>query len=125
MTSMTTIKNITDWQQIRKTLDLTESGFVPTMGALHAGHVSLVQQARRENDVVVVSIFVNPTQFNDPADLERYPRDIPGDWKFLGAKVSIMSSFPMRMTFMPTGTVTRLWKTIFQNCSADGTGQGI
>jgi len=54
-------------------------GLVPTMGALHAGHISLIERAREENDRVAVTIFVNPTQYDDPADLERYPRTFETD----------------------------------------------
>lgn len=70
-------------------------GFVPTMGALHAGHISLVEQSVKENDFTVVSVFVNPTQFNNPTDLATYPRDEERDLRLL-------SEAGADAVFMPT-----------------------
>lgn len=79
-------------------------GFVPTMGALHAGHISLVERAVEENDVCVVSVFVNPTQFNNPADLASYPRDEESDFKLL-AKAGVSVAFAPAVTEMYPGGV--------------------
>lgn len=69
-------------------------GFVPTMGALHRGHASLVERSAAENDVTVVSIFVNPTQFNDKNDLENYPRTLDADCRLLEACGAMLAFAP-------------------------------
>jgi pantoate--beta-alanine ligase len=79
---MKVIKTISEMQEYRKSLP-EPVGFVPTMGYLHEGHISLIRRAKEENTSVVVSIFVNPAQFGPAEDFEKYPRDLKGDTELL------------------------------------------
>lgn len=76
---MMPVRSLKEWQNIRRELHDSSVGFVPTMGALHAGHVSLFERSRRENQISVVSIYVNPTQFDDLHDLQNYPIQLGKD----------------------------------------------
>ena len=79
-------------------------GFVPTMGALHQGHLSLIDASRRLNDITVCSIFVNPTQFNDQADFEKYPVSIEHDILLLEKEQTHILFLPSKSEIYPVGT---------------------
>jgi len=81
-------------------------GLVPTMGALHEGHLSLVQFATQQTDQVIVSIFVNPTQFDDPDDLEKYPRDLEQDIRLLETQFKDLWIFSPHAAELYDGNIT-------------------
>ena len=101
---MKVFDKISDWQTARNGSDFVgkKIGFVPTMGALHAGHRALLARAHAENDIVVLSIFVNPTQFNDPGDLQRYPRTLEADLALAGELVDAVLT-PSHEELYPDG----------------------
>lgn len=93
MQVITTIQEMLDARAAWRASDTV--GLVPTMGYLHEGHLSLVRRARAENEILAVSIFVNPTQFGPHEDLARYPRDLPGD-------LSMLEDCNVDLVFAPT-----------------------
>ncbi len=96
-------------------------GFVPTMGALHRGHISLIEKSVEQCDRTVCSVFVNPTQFNDPKDLEKYPRDIDGDVEMLRKAGCDLVFFPADKEIYPNG---REYTLNFDLGSLDGVMEG-
>lgn len=107
-------------------------GFVPTMGALHKGHISLVEEALRQTDSVIVSIFVNPTQFNDPLDLRNYPRNLGKDMELLSSYPNVESVFaPEVVDIYPTmnrrsfnfGNLDKVMEGAFRPGHFDGVAQ--
>jgi pantoate--beta-alanine ligase len=90
----------------RKKQQKQQVGFVPTMGALHQGHISLVESSRNDNSITVCSIFVNPAQFNDPKDFEKYPVTIDRDIYMLEAAGCDVLFLPALEEIYPDGTKT-------------------
>ena len=88
------IKTTQDLIQWRKSIHDRSVGFVPTMGALHEGHLSLLKKSRAENEISVLSIFVNPTQFNQAQDLAKYPRTWDADLKLASDAGTDVVFFP-------------------------------
>ena len=81
-------------------------GFVPTMGALHEGHMALIQRAKQESDCVIATVFINPTQFNNPSDLELYPRTPKRDIALLELNGCDIAFFPSSAEMYPKGLIT-------------------
>ena len=130
------METITNSEELRRALgsrDRSGIGFVPTMGALHAGHRSLVERARRECATVVVSVFVNPTQFNDKTDLKNYPRTPEADLRLLeevGADYVFMPSVeevypePDTRTF-DFGMIDKVMEGATRPCHFNGVAQVV
>ncbi|MGN7787774.1 pantoate--beta-alanine ligase [Niabella sp. 22666] len=123
------IKDIQDYLQRQKEKKLN-IGFVPTMGALHQGHLSLLEACKASCDIAVVSIFVNPTQFNDKNDLEKYPRTIEKDMTLLiGADCDVLF-YPEAEGIYPPGEITRIYdlqslENLFEGAYRPGHFQGV
>jgi pantoate--beta-alanine ligase len=121
--------HLRQWLVNRK--DQPSIGFVPTMGALHEGHLSLIRKSNEENDLTVCSIYVNPTQFNDPGDLEKYPRPIEKDIALLMEERCDLLFLPLTEEIYPGGT-SQLIKfalapldTMLEGASRPGHFQGV
>ena len=100
---MRVVKSVAELLAARRMRGVGDAGFVPTMGALHDGHLSLVRRARAENAHAWVSIFVNPAQFNDPGDLRSYPSDLEADLEMLRAAGADLVFLPRELDIYPDG----------------------
>lgn len=113
----TLIESLDSWIMYRKELKAQEKtiGFVPTMGALHEGHLALIRNARRDTDCVLVSIFVNPTQFNDLRDLERYPKTLDKDRRLAEEAGADVVFVPSKESLYPDDYRYRVCESDFSN----------
>ena len=107
MIELTTIPDLKSWRRAQRSAG-RRIGFVPTMGYLHEGHLALVDEARRQADAVILSIFVNPLQFGPTEDLARYPRDLPRDRALASARGVDALFVPTVAAMYPPGSEVRL-----------------
>ncbi|MGQ3888381.1 pantoate--beta-alanine ligase [Legionella sp. CNM-1927-20] len=111
---MQVFDNLDEWINFRNRLDSTLSlGFVPTMGNLHKGHSSLIEVSKHENELTVVSIFINPTQFNRPDDYTHYPRTLELDLKLLQENGVDYCLIPTEQAIYPDGYRYKVTETDF------------
>lgn len=120
------VQTITGWRKLRDTHCAAgrRIGFVPTMGALHAGHAALFAAARRECDVVLASVFVNPTQFDEAADFDTYPRTFDADLALMAAAGVDVVFAPSKDEMYPNGTAYTVEEDAFSRelCGAHRPG---
>lgn len=122
------IHTVSDWLSTKKTLSKgIAMGFVPTMGSLHVGHASLLQRSKRENELTLLSLFINPTQFNDCNDFKNYPRSVDQDIALAnncGVDYILIPSYdelyPDNFTYKIINTASQYQETIFRPGHFDG-----
>jgi pantoate--beta-alanine ligase len=123
-------QDLIDYLHIQRKNQLT-IGFVPTMGALHQGHLSLVEKSKSETDITVCSIFVNPAQFNDQSDYEKYPNTIAADINFLESKDCDVLFLPDVTEIYPDGFANHsnydfdILDTVFEGAKRPGHFNGV
>ena len=106
MKILETVEQVKEWREGVKNL-----GFVPTMGALHQGHLSLIKTSSSENESTLVSIFVNPTQFNNPEDLAKYPRTVEKDIELAKSAGALAVFLPSATTMYPSNSSCWVYET--------------
>lgn len=108
---MNIVSDIKAWKSYRKTLMGNAIGFVPTMGNLHEGHLNLVRRSKNENDFTIVSIFINPTQFNQSSDFENYPKTMEDDIQLLNSVGADCLFMPDKQSMYTDNYTMRLTET--------------
>ncbi|MGB1282059.1 MAG: pantoate--beta-alanine ligase, partial [Schleiferiaceae bacterium] len=104
---MTVLRSLLELNEWRAQIGEQTLGFVPTMGALHRGHISLVEQSLSMADLTLVSIYVNPTQFNNAEDLKKYPSTLEHDLTLLKATGEVIVYLPTQNDLYPNGLHSR------------------